>query len=86
MFVILDISYCVFIKPIKNNFEHKVFLQEKIASSHLSLISQLNTPGFSRLYPSILASISGVASLGLLPPNTPGLMLPVSWYLGITAH
>ena len=33
------------------------------------------------MYPSILASISGVASFGLLPPSTPGLMEPVSWYL-----
>ena len=51
----------------------------KLNASYLSLISQLNTPGFSFLYPSILASISGVASLGLLPPSTPGLMEPVSW-------
>ena len=53
---------------------------------YLSLISQLKTPGFSFLYPSIFASISGVASLGLLPPNTPGRMLPVSWYLRIKWH
>jgi hypothetical protein len=43
-----------------------------------SLISHENMPGFSRLYSSILASTSGVATRGLLPPMTPGLMLPVS--------
>lgn len=46
-----------------------------------SLISQLNIPGFSRLYCSIFFSTSGVATRGLLPPMTPGRMLPVSWYL-----
>ena len=46
-----------------------------------SLISQLNIPGVSRLYSSILFSTSGVATRGLLPPITPGRMLPVSWYL-----
>ena len=50
-------------------------------TTNLSRISQLKTPGFSFLYPSILASISGVANFGLLPPRTPGLMDPVSWYL-----
>lgn len=44
-----------------------------------SLISHENIPGLSRLYSSILASTSGVATRGLLPPMTPGLMLPVSW-------
>ena len=52
-----------------------------ILNTNLSRISQLKTPGFSFLYPSILASISGVASFGLLPPRTPGLIDPVSWYL-----
>ena len=47
----------------------------------LSLISQLKAPPFSFLYSSILASTSGVATLGLEPPMTPGLMEPVSWYL-----
>ena len=55
-----------------------------ILSTDLSRISQLKTPGFSFLYPSILASISGVASFGLLPPSTPGLIEPVSWYLHAT--
>ena len=44
----------------------------------LSRISQLKMPGLSFLYSSILFSTSGVATLGLLPPITPGLMLPVS--------
>lgn len=47
---------------------------------NLSRISHENIPGLSRLYSSIRASTSGVATLGLLPPITPGLMLPVSWY------
>ena len=55
-----------------------------ILGTDLSRISQLKTPGFSFLYPSILASISGVASFGLLPPSTPGLIEPVSWYLHVT--
>ena len=46
-----------------------------------SLISQLNIPGLSRLYCSIFFSTSGVATRGLLPPMTPGRILPVSWYL-----
>lgn len=46
-----------------------------------SRISQVKIPGFSRLRFSILASTSGVATRGLLPPITPGLMDPVSWYL-----
>lgn len=45
-----------------------------------SLISHEKIPGLSRLYSSILASTSGVATRGLLPPITPGRMLPVSWY------
>lgn len=46
----------------------------------LSRISQLNIAGLAFLYSSIRLSTSGVATLGLLPPITPGLMLPVSWY------
>ena len=44
-----------------------------------SLISQEKIPGFSFLYSSILASTSGVATLGFEPPITPGRMEPVSW-------
>ena len=47
----------------------------------LSLISQLKMPGSPFLYSSILPSTSGVATRGFEPPITPGLMLPVSWYL-----
>ena len=43
-----------------------------------SRISQLKMLGFSRLYSSIRFSTSGVATRGLLPPMTPGRMLPVS--------
>lgn len=43
-----------------------------------SLISQLKIDGFSLLYCSILDSTSGVATRGLLPPITPGLIEPVS--------
>lgn len=44
----------------------------------LSRISQLKIPGFCRFRSSILASTSGVATRGLLPPITPGLIEPVS--------
>ena len=47
--------------------------------SRRSLISQLNIPGLSFLYCSILFSTSGVATRGLDPPMTPGRILPVSW-------
>ena len=53
----------------------------KINDIYLSLISHEKIPGFSALYSSILLSTSGVATRGLLPPMTPGRMLPVSWYL-----
>lgn len=43
-----------------------------------SLISQEKIPGFCLLSSSIRASTSGVATLGLDPPITPGLMEPVS--------
>lgn len=48
--------------------------------TNLSRISQLNMDGLAFLYSSIRLSTSGVATLGLLPPITPGLILPVSWY------
>lgn len=47
----------------------------------LSLISQEKMPGCSFFNFSILASTSCVATLGFEPPITPGLILPVSWYL-----
>ena len=37
--------------------------------------------GFSCLYSSIFVTTFGVATFGLLPPITPGLMDPVSKYL-----
>ena len=58
-----------------------VFLSHMPSLMSLSRTSQENTPGFSHLYPSTVFSISGVASLGFVPPITPGRMLPVSWYL-----
>lgn len=54
-------------------------LSQMPSFTSLSLISQLKMDGFSRLYCSILDSTSGVATLGLLPPITPGRMDPVSW-------
>lgn len=45
-----------------------------------SRISHEKIAGLSRLYSSTLFSTSGVATRGLLPPITPGRMLPVSWY------
>lgn len=47
----------------------------------LSLISQEKIPGCCFFNCSILDSTSTVATLGFEPPMTPGLMLPVSWYL-----
>lgn len=48
------------------------------SASSLSLISQANMVGFCLLYSAILSTTFGVATLGLEPPMTPGLMLPVS--------
>lgn len=48
------------------------------SASSLSLISQANMVGFCLLYSAILSTTFGVATLGLEPPITPGLMLPVS--------
>lgn len=39
---------------------------------NLSRISQANIVGFSRLYCSIFETTAGVATLGLLPPISPG--------------
>lgn len=45
----------------------------------LSLISQANIVGFSRLYCSIFETTAGVATFGLLPPIKPGgLKVPVT--------
>lgn len=44
----------------------------------LSLISHAKIVGFSRLYCSILATTTGVATFGLLPPMIPGRREPVS--------
>ena len=60
-----------------------VSLSQSPSLTSRSLISQLKMPGLSRLYSSILLSTSGVATRGLLPPITPGRMLPVSWYLAV---
>ena len=43
-----------------------------------SRISQANMVGFARLYSAILLTTGPVATFGLLPPITPGLMEPVS--------
>ena len=53
-------------------------LSQRPSLTSLSLISQLKMPGLSFLYSSILFSTSGVATRGLLPPMTPGRILPVS--------
>lgn len=55
-----------------------VVLSHKFSFINLSRISQEKAIGFSRLISSILFSISGEIIRGLLPPITPGLMLPVS--------
>lgn len=46
--------------------------------SNRSRISHANMVGFSRLYLHMLSTTLGVATLGLEPPITPGLMEPVS--------
>ena len=56
-----------------------VLLSHRPSFNRRSRISQLNIPGLSFLYCSILRSTSGVATRGLEPPMTPGLILPVSW-------
>ena len=58
----------------------RVNSNKNLTFTNLSRISQLKIPGQLFLYSSILRSTSGVATRGLLPPITPGLMLPVSWY------
>ena len=55
--------------------------KNRLTFINCSRISQLNIPGLSFLYSSILLSTSGVATRGFEPPMTPGLMDPVSWYL-----
>lgn len=51
------------------------------SSSSLSRISQANMLGFVCFRWRIVCTTLGVATLGLEPPITPGLMLPVSLYL-----
>lgn len=55
-----------------------VSLSQIPSASSLSLISHANIVGFCLLYSAILSTTFGVATLGLDPPITPGLMLPVS--------
>lgn len=55
-----------------------VSLSQMPSASSLSRISQANIVGFCLLYSAILSTTFGVATLGLEPPITPGLMLPVS--------
>lgn len=55
-----------------------VSLSHTRSASSRSLISQANMVGFWRLYSAIFSTTLGVATFGLDPPITPGLMLPVS--------
>ena len=48
------------------------------SANSLSRISQANIVGFSLLYLHIESTTFGVATFGLEPPITPGLMEPVS--------
>jgi len=48
------------------------------SASNRSRISQANMVGLSFLYLDIASTTMGVATLGLLPPMTPALKLPVS--------
>lgn len=48
------------------------------SASSLSRISQANMVGLSFLYLEMASTTCGVATLGLEPPITPALKLPVS--------
>lgn len=61
--------------------EGTLFLSQILSWRSLSRISHAKILGFSCLYSSIFVTTFGVATLGLLPPITPGLMEPVSKYL-----
>jgi len=54
---------------------------QMLSDNNRSLISQANMVGFSCLYLMIASTTEGVATLGLDPPITPGLVEPVSKYL-----
>lgn len=49
-----------------------------LSDKSLSLISQANIEGHSRLYWAIFVTTSGVATRGLLPPMARGRIDPVS--------
>ena len=51
---------------------------QTLSERRRSRISQANMVGFSRLYLQILSTTLGVATFGLDPPITPGLIEPVS--------
>lgn len=55
-----------------------VSLSQTPSARSRSRISQANIVGFCRLYSAILSTTLGVATFGLDPPITPGLILPVS--------
>lgn len=59
-----------------------VVRSQRFSLISLSRISQENICGCSRRISSIRRSMSGDTMRGLLPPITPGLMLPVSWITG----
>ena len=52
--------------------------QQTFSLRSRSRISQANMVGLARLYSAILLTTGPVATFGLLPPITPGLMDPVS--------
>ena len=54
---------------------------QMLSANSRSLISHANMVGFSCLYFMIASTTNGVATLGLEPPITPGLVDPVSKYL-----
>lgn len=51
---------------------------QMLSARSRSRISQANMVGFSCLYLTIASTTDGVATLGLDPPITPGLVDPVS--------
>lgn len=60
--------------------------EQMLSASNRSRISQANMVGFSCLYLTIASTTAGVATFGLEPPITPGLVDPVSKYLEEEDH
>lgn len=66
--------YVLLSQWISHKYIYTIIIKIVILPSDISLsrISHAKIVGFSRLYCSILATTTGVATLGLLPPMIPG--------------